>query len=106
MLLDCINVTITSELWTILSVIIWKPSFIDYKRKTTINYSNKYRSVLLLILSMIKTINFKMNPKLQKSKKLNEIIKNKNFQYKIVTENLQFLLDHFIKKVKFQNANS
>lgn len=55
---------------------------------------------------MIKTINFKMNPKLQKSKNLNEIIKNKNFQYKIVTENLQFLLDHFIKKVKFQNANS
>ena len=50
----------------------------------TINYSNKYRSILTdneyeyLINSNYKISNFYMNHKLYKSKELNEIIENQN----------------------------
>ena len=50
----------------------------------TINYSNKYHSILndneyeYLINSNYKISNFYMNSKLHKSKELNEIIENQN----------------------------
>ena len=60
-----------------------------------INYANKYRSILTdneyeyLINRNYKISNFYMNPKLHKSKELNEIIENQNSEYINITENLQ-----------------
>ena len=60
-----------------------------------INYANKYHSILTdneyeyLINRNYKISNFYMNPKLHKSKELNEIIENKNSEYINITKNLQ-----------------
>ena len=60
-----------------------------------INYANKYRSILTdneyeyLINRNYKISNFYMNPKLHKSKELNEIIENQNSEYINITKNLQ-----------------
>ena len=63
--------------------------------ETIINYANKYLSILTdndyeyLINRNCKISNFHMNPKLYKSKELNEIIENKNSEYINITESLQ-----------------
>ena len=60
-----------------------------------INYANKYHSILTdneyeyLINRSYQFSNFYMNPKLYKSKELNEIIENKNSEYINITKNLQ-----------------
>ena len=60
-----------------------------------INYANKYRSILTdneyeyLINRNYKIPNFYMNPKLYKSRELNEIIENQDSEYINITENLQ-----------------
>ena len=57
-----------------------------------INYSNKYGSILTdheyeyLINGNYKISNFYMNPKLHKSKELNEIIENQNLEYINITK--------------------
>ena len=60
-----------------------------------ISYTNKYCSILTdneyeyLINRNYKISNFYMNPKLHKSKELNEIIENQNSEYINITKNLQ-----------------
>ena len=60
-----------------------------------INYTNKHHSILTdndyeyLINRDFKISNFYMNHKLRKSKDLNEIIENGNFEYINITKNLQ-----------------
>ena len=60
-----------------------------------INYANKYRSILTdneyeyVISRHYKIYKFYINPKLHKSKELNEIIENKNSEYINITKNLQ-----------------
>ena len=60
-----------------------------------INYANKYHSILTdneyeyLISCSYKISNSCMNPKLHKSKELNEIIENQSSAYINITENLQ-----------------
>ena len=60
-----------------------------------INYANKYHSILTdneyeyLISCSYKISNSCMNPKLHKSKELNEIIENQSSAYINITKNLQ-----------------
>ena len=60
-----------------------------------INYANKYTSILTdneyeyLIYRNYIISNFHLNPKLHKSKELNEITENQNSEYINITENLQ-----------------
>ena len=69
------------------------PSLI--RNEKIINYENKYRSILTdneyeyLINRNYKIPNFYMNPKLYKSRELNEIIENQDSEYINITENLQ-----------------
>ena len=62
--------------------------------KNSLKNVNKYRNVLVdnenkyLITSNYEISNLYMNPKLHKSKELNEIIKYWNFEYIHITENL------------------
>ena len=77
-----------------------------------INYANKYRSILTdnqyeyPINLNYKISNFYMNPKLHKSKELNEIIKNQNSEYFNITKDLQtearpIVAGQFITQVEF-----
>ena len=63
--------------------------------ENNINYSNKYHNILTdneyeyLINCNYNISNFYMNPRLHKSKQLNEIIENQNSEYTNITKNLQ-----------------